>query len=42
MICDLRQGGQIEVDGELLQEDGNSSSEASAVRISQDRNFAAG
>jgi hypothetical protein len=22
MICDLRQGGKIEVDGDLLQEDG--------------------
>jgi aminopeptidase len=23
MICDLRRGGQIEVDGETLQKDGN-------------------
>jgi aminopeptidase len=22
LVCDLRQGGRIEVDGELLQEDG--------------------
>ena len=37
LVCDLRRGGRIEVDGEVLQEDGRSSSEIGHASVAKKR-----